>query len=197
MSLLGALWNRFHRHRHMAGDWSLPIEADGLADGAVTSAKILDGTIVNADVSSSAAIAIAKLADGVEAVSYTPTLKGSSTAGSFVYALQSGRYARIGPVVVATFTVNVSSVSSGGTGNVVVSLPVVASNQSNLYGACAVEVSNVNLSAGYSYVTGRIAPGASEVGLYQSGDNIGVAALDAASIAASYQVLGTVVYLAG
>ncbi len=35
-----------------------------LADGAVTSAKIADGTIVDADISSSAAIAVSKLARG-------------------------------------------------------------------------------------------------------------------------------------
>ncbi len=37
------------------------ITASGLADGAVTSAKILDGTIVNADINGSAAIAYSKL----------------------------------------------------------------------------------------------------------------------------------------
>jgi hypothetical protein len=40
------------------------LTADSLAEGAVTSAKILDGTIVNADINASAAIALSKLATG-------------------------------------------------------------------------------------------------------------------------------------
>lgn len=40
------------------------ITADSLADSAVTSAKILDGTIVNGDISGSAAIDLSKLATG-------------------------------------------------------------------------------------------------------------------------------------
>jgi len=43
--------------------WGQVVNA-GLADSAVTSAKILDGTIVNADVNASAAIALTKLGTG-------------------------------------------------------------------------------------------------------------------------------------
>ena len=43
--------------------WGQVAEA-GIADSAVTSAKILDGTIVNADINASAAIALSKLATG-------------------------------------------------------------------------------------------------------------------------------------
>ena len=43
--------------------WGQIVEA-GIADSAVTSAKILDGTIVNADINASAAIALSKLATG-------------------------------------------------------------------------------------------------------------------------------------
>lgn len=47
------------------------IATDDLADGAVTSAKIADGTIVDADVSASAAIALSKLATGALPTSIT------------------------------------------------------------------------------------------------------------------------------
>jgi microcystin-dependent protein len=40
------------------------ITADGIADSAITSGKILDGAIVNADINASAAIALSKLATG-------------------------------------------------------------------------------------------------------------------------------------
>ena len=40
------------------------VASDGIADSAITSAKILDGTIVNADINASAAIALSKLATG-------------------------------------------------------------------------------------------------------------------------------------
>lgn len=166
-----------------------------LADGAVTSAKIADGTIVNADVSSSAAIDVSKL--GGSGTSFEPTLKGGVTAGSFVYALRTGRYVQIGPVVVYTFTVNVSSVSSSPSGNAQVSMPVNSSSQSNLYGACALEVSNIGFSSGFTYATGRISPGSNVVELFQNGSGVSITPLNSASIAAGYQVLGTVVYLAG
>lgn len=199
MSMARALWNLFFAHKHASFDGTQPIETAGLADGAVTSAKILDGTIVNADVSASAAIDLSKIANSVnstEMASGTPVLKGASTAGSFTYALQKGRYARVGPVVVFTFTLNVSSVDSGPGGAALVTLPVQAVSQSNLYGACAIEISNVNLSAGYTYVTGRISPSGNDLGLFENGDGVSIQAIDSAVITASFQVLGTVVYLA-
>ena len=47
------------------------IVAGDIADGAITSAKILDGTIVDADVNASAAIALSKLATGALPTSIT------------------------------------------------------------------------------------------------------------------------------
>jgi hypothetical protein len=46
-----------------APEWGQVVTA-GIADSAVTSAKIADGTIVNADINASAAIALSKLATG-------------------------------------------------------------------------------------------------------------------------------------
>lgn len=46
-----------------APEWGQVAEA-GIADGAVTSAKILDGTIVNGDINASAGIALTKLGTG-------------------------------------------------------------------------------------------------------------------------------------
>lgn len=52
--------------------WGL-VTADNLDTGAVTSAKILDGTIVNADINASAAIALSKLATGALPTAITVT----------------------------------------------------------------------------------------------------------------------------
>lgn len=52
--------------------WGL-VTADNLDTGAVTSGKILDGTIVNADINASAAIALSKLATGALPTAITVT----------------------------------------------------------------------------------------------------------------------------
>lgn len=61
----------------LSGDVTGNASANTIATGAVTSAKILDGTIVNGDISSSAAIAYSKL-----------NLAGSITKADLVTALQ-------------------------------------------------------------------------------------------------------------
>lgn len=61
------------------------VDTTALATGAVTSAKIADGTIVNADINASAAIALSKLAnvaagtDGLSAGTLQATLQALAT----------------------------------------------------------------------------------------------------------------------
>lgn len=51
-----------HKARYWNGTTWAAFDGSDIPDGAVTSAKLLDGTIVNADISAGAAIALAKLA---------------------------------------------------------------------------------------------------------------------------------------
>lgn len=72
----------------------------GIADGAITSNKILDGTIVNADINASAAIASSKLAD-------TPT--NLNTASKIVLRDASGNFSA------GTITANLTGTASTAT----------------------------------------------------------------------------------
>ena len=57
--------------RHGIKESRNEIVTSDLRDGQVTSSKILDGTIVDADINASAAIDNSKIADGLLTVSYT------------------------------------------------------------------------------------------------------------------------------
>ena len=141
-------------------------------------------------------VTIPMLASGVDATAYSPVLSGTGTAGTFTYDVQVGRYCRIGPLVFYSFFVNVSAASVAPTGNMQVSLPVASANISNLYGASAIEISGVNLTAGYSYLIARIAPNTSVISLQEVGDNVSASQYPAASVAYPWEVNGTVVYFA-
>lgn len=95
-----------------------------IGTGKVTSSMILDGTIVNADINASAAIAGSKLQAASNTNSgtlsyylestFTPTYTTSGTNyGSVTYSTQYGKYTRIGNVVTFTLRVDVSSVTVG------------------------------------------------------------------------------------
>jgi hypothetical protein len=92
-----------------------------LADGAVTSAKILDGTIATGDLASSVGNFGAWTA-------YTPTLTAATTnpviSGTGAYA--NGTYAKIGRVVTGKCKIQFGSTGSAGSGAYSISLPVTA-----------------------------------------------------------------------
>jgi hypothetical protein len=58
---LDANWAKIANHDHTSGN-GVQVPTDGIADNAITSAKILNDTIVNADINSAAAIVGTKLA---------------------------------------------------------------------------------------------------------------------------------------
>jgi hypothetical protein len=99
----------------------VPLTSADIADSIITSAKIVDGTIVNADINASAGVVLTKLAstgtltvdniqfpatavasanannlDDYEEGTFTPTIKGGTTAGTGTYSNQTGTYTKIG-----------------------------------------------------------------------------------------------------
>lgn len=154
------------------------------------------GVITNAMVNSSAAIAITKLASGVDATSYTPTLAGDSTAGSNTYTTQVGRYCRIGPLVVVQFNVVLATKDAAMAGNIYVSIPVAAASVTSLFGAGAVYHSGITLSAGYTQIAMLISQGTSRAFMYKNGSGAAGAFIVAADVAGTAQVVGTFAYLA-
>ena len=63
-------------------DGSVKAGTGAIADGAVTSAKIADGTIVDADINASAAIALSKLGSGTAAISISGNAATATSATS-------------------------------------------------------------------------------------------------------------------
>ena len=138
----------------------------------LTSADITDGIIVNADINASAAIALTKLAstgtltvdniqfpatavasadannlDDYEEGTFTPTILGTTTAGTGTYSTQSGRYTKIGnTVTVAGFLVwsahtGTGSMRMGG-------LPFTTISDSNAKSCFALsEIGNITTAA--------------------------------------------------
>lgn len=166
-----------------------------LPSGVITSAMIADGTIVNGDISASAAIATSKLADYAD-TTWTPVIAGDATAGSNTYSLQAGNYMRIGNLVIAQFFVTMTAKDGAMAGNIYVSLPVTVRNTSNMFFSGALRQSNITLTAGYTWLTLTPTPNTSRAFIQQSGTGVAVANIAAAGIAATTSVIGTVVYFA-
>lgn len=58
---------------------------------------------------------------GLASGSWTPAFAGTTTAGSFTYAIQTGQWSRYGPLVLAWFELKLSAIGVAPTGNVVIS----------------------------------------------------------------------------
>jgi hypothetical protein len=78
--------------------------------------------------------------DDYEEGSWTPTVTGQSTAGTYTYDIRAGNYIKIGKIVVASFTLTTITASSAGTGGLTVTgFPFTAGGTSS-YGERAFNV---------------------------------------------------------
>jgi hypothetical protein len=68
------------------------------------------------------------------ATSFSPTITGSGASGSVGYTTRQGRYMRMGPIVIYSFTL-VGTITGSPSGDFRVSLPVTAVSGVNNYGA--------------------------------------------------------------
>ena len=59
----------------------------------------------------------ANLLDDYEEGTWTPTIQGSTTAGTYTYGTQHGEYIKVGNMVTANFRIDDINVSSAGAGN--------------------------------------------------------------------------------
>jgi len=95
-----------------------------------------------------------ELLDDYEEGTFTPTIVGTTTAGSGTYNAQLGRYTRIGRVV--TFQLYVDWSAHTGTGNMEIEgLPFTSNSTGDLYSAVAIRANNIALTAG-NYIQGFI-----------------------------------------
>ena len=103
--------------------------------------------------------------DDYEEGTFTPTVTGSSTAGTATYSNQTGRYTKVGNRVL--FNLRVSYSGGTGTGNLQVgNLPFTVSG-SGTNSAVSTYVINIALTAGY-YAVATLDPSNSHVGMYSN-----------------------------
>jgi hypothetical protein len=134
-----------------------PLTAADITDSIITSAKIVDGTIVNADINASAGLVLTKLAstgtltvdniqfpatqvasanantlDDYEEGTWTVDVKGGTTAGTRTLLSSFASYTKIGRQVTCNFLVRWES--GTGTGDLIVTgLPFASRNESGYY----------------------------------------------------------------
>ena len=124
--------------------------AVGSAGGTFTD-NFVQGTAAkgfNFTANANAAGMTSELLNWYEEGTFTPTIIGTSTAGTGTYNAQGGRYTRIGRVV--TFQLYVDWSAHTGTGNMeVAGLPFASNISGDLYSAVAIRANNIALTAGY------------------------------------------------
>lgn len=126
---------------------------------------------------------------------FTPTVYGTSTAGSNSYTTQNGSLVKLGPVSVASFEILMSTKDGTMAGNIRISgLPVPARDYKTSGSAVGILFGDVTLAAGGNVVVARIPSGADYIELLECSDSATVTELTAASIENASNLEGTLVY---
>ena len=116
---------------------------------------------------------------------WTPSLKGTTIAGTFTYTNQQGHYTRIGDLVSAFGRVTISAIAVAPTGNLrIAGLPITPTTLSEgKAGTTHVNDWNgITFGAGYTYMGGWVVNATAEIALTESGSNIADIFLPAAGL---------------
>ena len=132
----------------IAGDTSgsITLNAPAVAGTTTLTLPATTGTVVTKDTNgilsvngvqfpaTQSASADANCLDDYEEGTWTPTVAGDTTAGSYTYSTQSGAYTKIGGVVTAHFTLTAITTSSAGSGSIKIAGLPFTSAGSGAYG---------------------------------------------------------------
>ena len=123
--------------------------------------------------------------------SWTPTIKGSCTAGSNGYSIQSGQYLKQDKLVTVWGRVSLTSLNTAMTCNAQIgSLPFAASNLGSInYPISFSEIDNVSLSSGFNQFTIQVVGGEAIIALGQAGNNNGAINLPVGNIHANTTII--------
>jgi hypothetical protein len=129
------------------------------------------------------------------ASTWTPTLLGSSTAGSPTYTVQVGSYEKIGRQITIRFIVATSALGSP-TGNMDIGgIPFTNNATSNDNGQCVIaEMSGVTLDASYTTLTGDILASGTVIRLKEIGSGQATALAAVGKFAAATTLQGMCSY---
>ena len=122
---------------------------------------------------------------------FTPTISGSTSAGTGTYAAQGGVYTKVGSIVNIQIYINVSGHT--GTGNITITgLPFTSVSGPNNYGSVTIGyLDNCALTA-LNYPLGIISPNVTYISLVQS--PTGGGALTAVPMDAAFSIMVSAVY---
>lgn len=114
---------------------------------------------------------------------WTPVFAGTTIAGTFTYATQTGRWHRAGKLIYIEFDLAITAISVAPTGNMAITGLPFASGASAGYGPIALGfISNIVLPASKTQITALVPPGGlSRINLYTFQGNAGGALYPAAS----------------
>lgn len=121
---------------------------------------------------------------------WTPTIVGSGTAGSFTYSGTGGDYTRIGDRVFFNARVNITATAVAPTGSLsIAGLPIAATASASVIAGGASFIQWLfNLAAGYTAVGGQILSGTTTIGIVKAGDNLAPAYVDGSEALAAFDL---------
>ena len=130
---------------------------------------------------------------------FTPVIAGSTAAGSYTYAIQTGTYQQIGAWCHVVGRVQLSAVSSYPTGNIqITGLPLpgnATATGAGFSGLLNVLSSNLAWPATYTQVGLYVVPGQTYGYLGASKNNAGWSAVDAGGVSTTTDIWFSGVYL--
>lgn len=126
---------------------------------------------------------------------WTPTIRGDGTAGAVTYVRQSGYYFKIGALVYVSAWVQWSAFA-GATGNFeIAGLPFTVANLTNYEPqGPASNITGLTFTANYTYAGMQGTPNTTTALVVQNGSGQGAATIPVGSVAASGQVIFTLIY---
>lgn len=123
--------------------------------------------------------------------SWTPTLEGTTSAGSANYTVQSGTYIKISNLVYLQFRLQFNSAS--GTGNLkITGIPFPPTSTPEYIGVGSVAIANMPFSVSTQYANSRILAGNNFLELEESEDDGGFALID---MDGTGEIRGSIFYL--
>lgn len=109
--------------------------------------------------------------DSEEWTVWTPEFFGSTTSGVFTYTQQSGQYFRIDNLVLIIGRLLINTITTPASGSLRISgLPYPAPNSLN--NPPVMFNSNLNLSAGYTHLTGQFGVNIAQITVQEAGDDV-------------------------
>lgn len=128
--------------------------------------------------------------DDYEEGTFTPTLAGSTTAGSHIYSHQTGFYTKVGRLVTFSAYVALSTKDAAMAGSLSINgLPFTMANDVSAYYPCAAYWSNVNLGTATPTMMPYVAFNHAQVMLVAGGNNTTAVSMTPSMIGNTSQII--------